>query len=145
MKYYEKILKIILFATPFLFVAGFVPIFPESFPIFCGGMSDCYDKYSNYEELGALTSILSIFFFFISVILFARLKSEAIFKSWKIFTYWWLPLSALFILSAPSSGGGSIGIGGGIDREIVTWWFAGLFFIISLILIIYKSIKLKGK
>ncbi|MFA5831479.1 MAG: hypothetical protein WC878_06645 [Candidatus Paceibacterota bacterium] len=58
---------------------------------------------------------------------------------------WWIPLSAFFVLISAPQSGGSIGIGGGPDREIVTWWFAGLFLIISIIIIIRESVKLQTK
>jgi len=98
---------------------------------------------SDDTGIAQAPGMFSFIVFLLSLILLFLHKE--IFQSWKIFTYWWLPISFLFILGAPSSGGGSIGIGGSIDREIVTWWFAGLFLVISLILIIYKSIKLRGK
>jgi len=102
-------------------------------------VTECSDD-ASFVQAPVMFSV--IFFFLSLVLLFLR---EEIFKTWKTFAIWWIPLSVLFIFSTPSSGGGSIGIGGSIDREIVTWWFAGLFLIISLVLIIYKSIKLKGK
>jgi len=102
-------------------------------------VTECSDD-ASFIQAPAMFSV--VLFFLSLILLFLR---EEIFKSWKTFAIWWIPLSALFILSAPSSGGGSIGIGGGIDREIVTWWFAGLFLIISLVLIIYKSIALRRK
>jgi lipopolysaccharide export LptBFGC system permease protein LptF len=77
--------------------------------------------------------------------MFVKVKSKEIFNSWKHFALWWLPLSAFFIFIASPTGGDGFGLDGMIDREIVTWWFAGLFLLISLILITYKSIKLRGK
>lgn len=144
MSYYEKILKIILRFTPLLFVVGFVPIFPESFYL-CSMGVNCYEVTHNYENIGAFISFFSAVFFCLSGLLLVRLKSPAVFLSWKKFALLWIPISAIFVLSASSSGGGSIGIGGSIDREIVTWWFAGLFFIISIIIIIRESLKLQGK
>jgi cytochrome bd-type quinol oxidase subunit 2 len=97
----------------------------------------------RYDELSVFLILFSAPVFLLSLILlFLR---EEIFRSWKHFAYWWLPISAFFIMLAPSTDRGSFDFGMGFDREAVTWFFAVLFFLISLILIIYKSIKLRGK
>ncbi|MEK7520288.1 MAG: hypothetical protein AAB581_03555 [Patescibacteria group bacterium] len=84
----------------------------------------------------------SIAIFTISIILY--FLREEIFHSWARFTKWYLPLAAILIVFvADSRGGLFIGFGGGFDREGMVWFTAGLFFIISLILIIYKSLKLR--
>lgn len=81
----------------------------------------------------------SLIIFVISVILF--FVREEVFRSWKSFAYWWIPVSAFLILLAPSQSGGLISI----DRELVTWWMSGLFLLLSIAIIGWKSWKLKGK
>lgn len=96
----------------------------------------CMGKYysSAFSVWGGSSAI-----FIVSILLF--FVREEVFNSWKTFAYWWIPLSVLLILAAPSQGGGLISI----DRELVTWWMAGLFFLLSLLIIAVKSYKLRGE
>lgn len=80
----------------------------------------------------------SLAVFVVSVLLFF-VREEA-FNTWKTFAYWWIPLSIFLIFLAPSQGRGLISI----DRELVTWWMSGLFLFLSLILIAWKSWRLRG-
>jgi hypothetical protein len=129
---YKKILSLIIFLS----LTSTIIIL---FVCYLGFEDFCF----AHQDSTIFVLLFSAPLFLLSLILLFLRKE--VYESWKKFALWWLPISFLFILGAPSSGGGSIGIGGSIDREIVTWWFAGLFFIISLVLIIYKSIKLRGK
>jgi hypothetical protein len=71
---------------------------------------------------------------------------EAVYLAWRKFALWFLSISALIIFSAPEySGGGFIGMSYGFTREIMSMTLSVLFLLISLILITYKSIKLRGK
>ena len=63
---------------------------------------------------------------------------EEIFKSWFRFARWALPLSILLIIVAPTTNG-SFTPFYGINKEMVTWLMGGLFTLISLILIVWKS------
>jgi hypothetical protein len=90
---------------------------------------------------------LSLFSISLLPLLFLLIfTKEAVYLAWRKFALWFLPISALLIFSAPEySGGGFIGMSYGFTREIMSMTLAVLFFVISLILIIYKSIKLRGK
>jgi hypothetical protein len=71
---------------------------------------------------------------------------EAVYLSWRKFALWYFPIVALILLFSPTSeGNGLMSVGVGGDRESLTFFFSGLFAFISLVLIIYKSIKLRGK
>lgn len=68
---------------------------------------------------------------------------EEIFCSWLRFTKWYLSFAAIAIILSLGSHGGW-GVGNIFDTELVTMFSAGIFFIISLILIVYKSFRLRG-
>jgi hypothetical protein len=93
-----------------------------------------------FSELAFPVWGISFSVFVISVILlFVR---DEIFKSWLIFSAWFLPLSVALIILSPEY---SYDIITPFDKKLTTMWMSSIFAIISLILIIYKSIKLRGK
>ncbi len=67
---------------------------------------------------------------------------EATFRSWLRFTKWYLPLAALAILLSLGSHGGW-GVGNIFDTELVTMFSAGIFFVLSLVLIVTRSCSRK--
>jgi ABC-type Fe3+ transport system permease subunit len=79
--------------------------------------------------------------FLISLIaLFVR---ESVFRTWFQFAKWWIPASFLLVSVSPD---GSHGFFPALfTKESMSLWTAGLFLITSLILIIKKSIQLRGK
>ena len=86
------------------------------------------------------STILPIFFFTaaLSIIYFVLLfSSVSSYHAWKKFAIIYIPIAAMLILLSSSTSGGI----DPIDREIVTWWTAGLFLVISLGIIIYKKLK----
>jgi len=83
------------------------------------------------------TFSLSLIFF---ILLFTK---EAIFNAWKKFGVWYIPLAAVLIFLAPSGSGGNFGYSMSIDREGATIFLSAIFIIVSLIIIILKSIKLR--
>jgi hypothetical protein len=93
------------------------------------------------DKYQMLTFFSVVLLFFLPPLYFLK---EAVYLAWRKFALWYLPIVAVLILSA---GGGSNGFnpGYGFDRESLTFFFSGLFAVISLILIIYKSTKLRGK
>jgi hypothetical protein len=85
-----------------------------------------------------LYSIIS----FITLLLLHFLPPH-IFKSWKRFAYWFIPISVVLIALVPSSGGGMFFPGP--DREIAIWLFASLYALIGLFLIAIKWIRFHKK
>lgn len=69
---------------------------------------------------------------------------EAVYKTWRVFAVIYLPIVAVLILSS-GSGGNGFNPGVGFDSESLTFFFSGLFAFISTILIIYKSMRLRGR
>ena len=108
---------------------------------------ECYDSLSCRESL--YFSFFSkadwlIFFPTLFVLSLAYWKiNDVFFKSWLHFAYWWIPLSFLIIFATPTSN--HAWALSGPNRETTTWILDGLFLLISLILIAYKSYRLKGK
>lgn len=78
----------------------------------------------------------------ISLLLF--FLREEVFRAWWRFARWYLSVAILIVIV---SGGGGVasGLGSLWDQELAVWWTAGLFLIISLTLIIYKSLKLRSQ
>ena len=77
-----------------------------------------------------ITSVLSLVLYF---------RREEIFRSWLKFIKWYLPITAVIIAwSAMSRSGGGWGMPNFFDSEMMSWFTAVLFLVISLILIIKK-------
>ena len=72
---------------------------------------------------------------------------EAVYKSWRNFAMIYIPIAIVLIMASPEYSDGFLGGGWSMTpaREETTMWLSGLFLFISLILITYKSLKLRGK
>lgn len=120
---------------------------------FCGQSNNggyvCEGQWLNIlEGLVGADFDQSLFFFplvllVISTILF--FLREEVFRAWWKFARIYLPIALVLILiSSPDAGGGfAMDVGSGYDREGMVWFTSGLFFVISVILIAYKALKLK--
>ena len=96
----------------------------------CMGGNDMPIARSSFHFLVA-ASLISLFLF---------LVNDNIFKKWLIFSLVWLVLSFILILVTPEYSGGW-GPNFNPDRETVSIWMGVLFVIISLVLIIWQSVK----
>ena len=130
---YKKQIFLLLAISVISFLIALV-VLCESIP-----SGNCYGRWG---EAGQTLGVFSITIFLLSLILlFLR---EEVFRAWFKFARIYIPLTLVFIfLSALSPGGGSWGVGNNFDGEAATWFFSGLFLLISLILIVRKSWKLK--
>ena len=105
---------------------------------FCSSF-DCQDF---FDYVGQFLFLFSIILIIVNFPL-TFLKKE-IFTSWWKFARIYVPISAILtILSGSGRGGGYIGLTS--DYESTAWFTAGLFFILSLIIIIYKTISIRRK
>lgn len=94
------------------------------------------------DMIGVPVGFFSMILFTLSfILLFTR---EAVFYSWKKFAIVYLPIAAILLFLTAGESGGGIGFAA-IDGEIISWWLAGLFLSISLLIIGSKSWKLRGK
>ena len=83
----------------------------------------------------------SIFIFIVSLSLF--FVSDIVFKKWFKFAMIWLVVTAIFVSLVPVYTGGFINFGP--TKELVSIWMGVLFVIISLVLIIWQSVKERRK
>ncbi len=106
----------------------------------------CYEQWGWCKNMWRPINdvVLPILFFFpiMFVIQLATLRlNEQINTTWIKFLTWWVPLSIILILITPNTKGMFFP-----DlKEIFGLVLPGLFLLISLILIIKKSIQLRGK
>ncbi|MFA5831093.1 MAG: hypothetical protein WC878_04670 [Candidatus Paceibacterota bacterium] len=104
----------------------------------------CYMKSwcrNFWEEINLLGAIL---FIFIPIFLFSLITykmRDEVFRSWIHFSCWWIPLSTIVSLITPESSSSLFSL----DGKKIAVASSFLFALISLILIIYKSVKLRGK
>ncbi|MCK9352193.1 MAG: hypothetical protein M0P76_05400 [Candidatus Pacebacteria bacterium] len=95
-----------------------------------------------FSPLGTLIfSYSSVFGFLFIILYFLR---DEIFYPWVHFVKWYIPIAGFAMLLSLRSHAGW-GIGNIFDTEIVTMWSAGLFFFLSVILMLVKSLKLRDK
>ncbi len=132
---YKRKVYLILFIAPIVFTLTLLTCYSR-FGDICSGSG-------NINEAVALSSLLfpPVFFLLSFIFLFTR---EEIFHSWLHFAKWYLPLAGIAIFLSLRSHGGW-GFPNIFATELVTMWAAGLFFIISLIIIIYKTISIRRK
>lgn len=119
-----------------------VSVFLGNAPVFglCSNNSlACIEMFSESLAqplfLGSMSLVVTSF-----ILLF--LKPE-IFKTWSKFAIFAIPILAVFIITTPVQCSAALGMC--LDKELASWFSSILFLIISLIIIIYKSIKLRGQ
>lgn len=126
----------LLIISVLLLLLGFVFLYPEKFGFCAVDDRDCiYPNAFNFGEPLIFTMPAIIL---LSVILFFT-KPE-VFKAWSKFAMLVIPLLALLIIFTPvQCGGGYVGLC--LDKEMASIFSGVGFFIVSLVLIIYKSLK----
>ena len=85
--------------------------------------------------LGKPLVIIFLPLFLVSVAMF-RFKKQ-IFDTWVRFVYFWLPITALFVILAPEYDSSLLNI----QKDSVSLFMSGLFMIVSFFLVVYISIK----
>ena len=98
----------------------------------------CYGGVPYLCEYGTSESI-ALFLFLFSVPLFVlslifRFLPNQIFNSWLRFAKYYLPITAILIILMPAVDSTI----GGFDKEFITWLLAGIFFVASLGIVIFK-------
>ena len=124
-----------------LILAGAILAFIFAVAVLCQSIpsGNCYGKWG---EAGQAVGSLSIALMIAAIPLFF-LREEA-FRSWFSFAKFYLPIVlALILWSAFASSSTSWGVSMGSDAETFTWFFSILFLIISIVLIIWKSWRLR--
>lgn len=121
-----------------LFLLSFVIIYPEKF-----GLCETLDReciYPNAFNIGEPLLITAPILAFISFILFFT-KPE-VFKAWSKFAIFAIPLLVIFIISTPVQCSAALGMC--LDKELASWASSIVFLILSLIVIFYKTLKLRA-
>jgi len=123
---------LVLTAVAWVMVApdyvGLCPYYGED------GFYSCIDKYIHIgEPASLLMSALSVSFL---LVLFTEAQ---VFRAWKKFTLITIPIIIVLVTATPEYGGTFIDL----DREIVTWGFGIAFPVVSILVVAYKSWKLK--
>ena len=73
------------------------------------------------------------------ILLFVR---ESVYKSWRRFAYWAVPIGVIILWLAPTSTPGGIGISFlDFTKQTASWLVSGAFLLISLFIIIRKSLR----
>ncbi|MFA5877241.1 MAG: hypothetical protein WC880_02670 [Candidatus Paceibacterota bacterium] len=70
--------------------------------------------------------------------------SSLIFKSWLKFAMWWVPLSILVIVVTPVTNNSWMPLYSFV-KEDVAWFMGGVFVVISLGIIVWKTLSLRKK
>lgn len=99
----------------------------------CGGSPGlCVDT------LFSSSMVLFVFPFIFLFSLITYFLKESVFRAWVNFAKWWVPLQILLVLITPeSSGGYFVSI---VDKQFVALILSGIFAVISLLIVIWKSI-----
>ena len=117
-------------------------IFWQSLHTFCFTEGHCWKLWNVFKSIADLLHFLPIIFLLSLITYFLR---EEIFRAWLHFAYFWIPISLFFVYLASGSSGGGFGIPNVFDQESVSIIFSGLFAVISLVIIIIKSLFFKKK
>jgi hypothetical protein len=134
---FKKQIKIGLGVTVVLFAFAYFISEPHLFGL-------CEIKYCA-EPFDELLGEPLFFFSGITIIFLLLLYflPSSIFKAWKKFVYWFVPLSVILIAFVPADGSGAFMPGP--DREIAIWLFASLYALIGMLLISVKWIAVHKK
>lgn len=107
-------------------------------------INSCNSRFCRYVLVDAVG--IPLIFFSLSVLPLSAILyflREEVFRSWARFAKWYLIASLVLLVLGSNQHGGYISTGLN-DRESMTWFLSGLFFVVSLILIAYKSFRLRG-
>lgn len=134
---HRKILAILLGMSILGIITGFFIVYPESFGV-CVNNQDCMDSEFLIFNIAhplvlGLIPLLPILF----ILLFLP---KEIFKTWKKFAIVLIPISIILITITPIQCSAPLGMC--FDKKLITRFLSITFSIISLIIIIYKSVRI---
>lgn len=108
---------------------------------YCYEHGACVSFFESFDPWSFVDYILFTPPLFLLSLITYKMREE-VFVAWMKFSQWWLPLSFIAVLITPRSSGGFIEVA---LKETLSFICAVAFLLISLILIAYKSYKLRGK
>lgn len=111
---------------------------PENFGLCSKNDIVCLHNYiDNFNEIIQVIFIFSIPIIIVSfILLFLR---EQVFNTWLKFSIIFLLIAIVLIAMAPTVNGTLIGF----DKETTTLWLATIFMIVSLLIVVIKSLHLR--
>ena len=109
---------------------------PERFGLCIDHDIYCVNSYGDIA--GPLFSLAIPVLLVVFILLFTR---EEVYKSWRRFAIWAIPISIIILWIAPTSTPGGWISGGDFTKETASWGVSVLFLIISLVIIIKKSLN----
>lgn len=101
------------------------------------------DSFCNYEALITPFFLCMPALFLVALIML--FVSEQVFASWKRFAKWTIPISALILYLVPADTPSSWATGADLTKETASWGISLVFLLISLIIIVSKTVKLRSK
>ncbi|GEM_PF-1677058 len=114
--------------------------YPETLGVCKVGDISCLDNSFLIFGLGRPLAITSFFVFLVSIILsFAR---NEVFRSWLNFAKWFLPLSIIGIIIAPTQTH-NLFLVDPFDKQFASLFLSAIFFLVSLLIIAIKSWRLR--
>jgi hypothetical protein len=115
---------------------------PESYGVCQLNDVSCGNFYAH--TLGAPVFFLSFAILITSVLLF--FVREEVYKSWRRFAYWAIPIGILILIAAPTSTPGGFGPSMlDFTKQIASWLVSGAFLLISLWIIVSRSLRPASK
>ncbi|HRY82978.1 MAG TPA: hypothetical protein P5099_03925 [Candidatus Moranbacteria bacterium] len=136
--YYWRI--VVSLISLFGIVVGYLIFSPYNY-----GLCNLSGEYCMFSSLKKTLAepLFMVSMFFLSASFFLFFVNDSIFKKWLCFALGWFLLTTILIILAPVSTGGWMNFGP--TKELVSIWMGSLFVILSLIQIIWQSIKARKK
>lgn len=132
---YKKKKLLTLFVSVLGLIAAFILTSPNTVGLCSSGDIFCFDPYD--ELIGQPLGIFSVCVFVISLILL--IVHDQIFETWSKFSLIVLPILVILIAVTPAVKSNPISF----DKEMTTLSLAAVYFILSILIIIFKSLKLR--
>jgi hypothetical protein len=98
------------------------------------GYVGCFN--TAQDSIGGIIELISLPLFIMTLLLF--FVHDEVFNLWFKFARIWLPLGAAIVFFASSTNGGMLGS----DQDWAAWFFSVTFLWVSVILIVYKLIRI---
>ena len=136
---YRKEILLLMSAMIIFFGIGLFFGFSEEVGICQHDDVTCYGFYG--EVVAQPLVFFSTAIFLVCAILL--ITKEKVYRSWKKFAIFAIPISITLFFLSPTDLSGGWGLGGDISKEIVVWGESILFIAISLVIIIVKSFRHK--
>jgi hypothetical protein len=128
--------KVVLIGSGIMALLFFLAIYYPNF--LCQEPNDV--SCSSFYEYFWMYTVLFVPVFIFSFITY--FLQEKTFLVWRKFTFWWIVVIFLIVFILPGYSRNSLIVN---SKETFVWFSIGAYIFFSSVLIIYKSIKLRGK